>query len=189
MLEELGVSPATPPGELGSLCLVSIRVCLFSFADFTLYPFTIINHNHRYNYLKKKLTYLYEVLTYLHEVPFMAPSEPEVWISLASLLCQEKRAHSLIMMTEYSLWPGSALGTLQELSPCPIHLPRLLITPAYNWYNEINTLSWSVYWHWYSGNSHIFLLAFPAKWTSQAVLSEYVLGLPQLEVGQVCQPH
>ena len=48
------MSCVTSLGEtLGSLCLVSLRLhprSIFPFADFTVDPFTVINHSLEYNY-------------------------------------------------------------------------------------------------------------------------------------------
>lgn len=126
----------------------------------------------------------------------MFPSEQEVWLSQASLLCWKKRAHSLIMTTpvciECSLLPGSALSTVQGLSPCPILLPRLLVEPACNLHYEFNILIWFLCWNWYSENSPPFLARVTSK-VNIHVHDVIALGLPQLEVGQVflgsCQPY
>lgn len=125
--------------------------------------------------------------TSLHEVPCMSPSEQEVWLPLASLPCW-KKAYSLILTMliciKCSLLSGSVLSTLQGLSPCTIILPKLLVVPVCNLYHELSILIGFVYWYWYSGNSPQFIAGIVSK-VGLHIQDVIVLGLPQLEVGQV----
>lgn len=119
----------------------------------------------------------------------MSPSEQKVWFfaSITTMLWKEGifLNNDDTACTERSLSPGSALSTSQGLTPCPIFLPRLLVSPACNLNHELNILIWFVCLSWHSENSPHFLVGIFSK-ANIHLHGVSVLRLSQIEVDHIC---